>query len=147
MPKSAPKFPWEDLKAETLRAMCRDLVVPLSVGRKREDMINALAAIEELGLSKFHAQHQEPPEEEEEDEKPDVKAPARTAAGRKAVTKVAVTAAPKKKPVTKAAKKPAAARKSTRRSSGRSTFDGVVLRSSGPVSSRRRSTKSSTSRA
>jgi hypothetical protein len=43
------KFPWETLKAETLRSICKDLAFPGGIARKREDMVDALKSIEKMG--------------------------------------------------------------------------------------------------
>ncbi|TFK51570.1 hypothetical protein OE88DRAFT_1659673 [Heliocybe sulcata] len=43
------EFPWDTLKAETLRSLCRDLNLPPRLGRRAE-MIKALSAIADEGL-------------------------------------------------------------------------------------------------
>ncbi|KAK0187240.1 hypothetical protein F5146DRAFT_1142201 [Armillaria mellea] len=44
------KFPWDSLKAETLRAICRD--IGIGYVRKRETMLSHLQLIHEIGLDK-----------------------------------------------------------------------------------------------
>ncbi|EGO23000.1 hypothetical protein SERLADRAFT_416512 [Serpula lacrymans var. lacrymans S7.9] len=53
-----PPFPWDSLKAESLRAVCRDIVgasvggTHVNVGGKRGEMIAFLKVVEELGRDK-----------------------------------------------------------------------------------------------
>ena len=42
-------FPWESLKAETLRSICKDIGISLGTKRKREDMIASLKEVETRG--------------------------------------------------------------------------------------------------
>jgi len=44
-------FPWDSLKAETLRSICKDLGTSLGPKRKREDMITLIKEFETRGLS------------------------------------------------------------------------------------------------
>lgn len=42
-------FTWQSLKAETLRAVCRDLGAGPAIKRKRDDMISFLKDVDNLG--------------------------------------------------------------------------------------------------
>jgi len=45
-----PPFPWDSLKAETLRSICKDIGVNLGTKRKREQMVTLLKEVEIRGL-------------------------------------------------------------------------------------------------
>lgn len=51
-------FPWDNLKAETLRSIVNDLGIPVARSlRKREGMVNVLTAVTEKGRESVLSNH------------------------------------------------------------------------------------------
>jgi len=63
-------FPWDTLKAETLRSIVHDLGIPVARSlRKREGMIKVLISVTEKGLEKTIEEYQEIANNEQAEEK------------------------------------------------------------------------------
>jgi len=63
-------FPWDSLKAETLRSIVNDLGIPVARSlRKREGMIKLLISVTEKGLDKTVEEYQEIANKEQAEEK------------------------------------------------------------------------------
>lgn len=63
-------FPWDSLKAETLRSIVNDLGIPVARSlRKREGMVNVLTAVTEKGLEETIQEYQEVASKEQAEDK------------------------------------------------------------------------------
>ncbi|KAJ6543931.1 hypothetical protein B0H19DRAFT_1169004 [Mycena capillaripes] len=54
-------FPWENLKAETLRSVCKDLGADSTTKRNRDAMVAFLKDVETRGLASVFSSHEGPP--------------------------------------------------------------------------------------